>query len=321
MWLIPSDLTTLIPNCRLLGCFAITTVFSNAQSVVLCGSCSSVLCQPTGGKARLTEGMLLNCSAGKALTSLLQVVHSVGRTRYHYSLNFSHSRHASRFLSTFAQKFDMACYWVWIVIFLLAKSDLSFMYFLIGRRRNTSDPFSPTITSIVYHALRRLQANDRYHGCTRSEVARLPCHLLPWQDLEAVWHILNTTKSFFREIPNDKRLVQPFNTLESHCMSRMTFSFRFSIAFGLCSKQSTTCVTVSKISGSSSILPSFFINCRIILVTYRFCGLKAREAAHEPIDPHTRRFIWYVLIPPVSCMLATPHLPMHVIHIRLSDRT
>lgn len=39
------------------GCFAITTVFSNAQSVVLCGSCASVLCQPTGGKARLTEGM------------------------------------------------------------------------------------------------------------------------------------------------------------------------------------------------------------------------------------------------------------------------
>ncbi|KAG1834499.1 40S ribosomal protein S27 [Suillus variegatus] len=38
------------------GCFAITTVFSHAQSVVLCGSCSSVLCQPTGGKARLTEG-------------------------------------------------------------------------------------------------------------------------------------------------------------------------------------------------------------------------------------------------------------------------
>ena len=38
------------------GCFNITTVFSHAQSVVLCGSCSTVLCQPTGGKARLTEG-------------------------------------------------------------------------------------------------------------------------------------------------------------------------------------------------------------------------------------------------------------------------
>ena len=32
------------------------TVFSHAQTVVLCGSCNMVLCQPTGGKARLTEG-------------------------------------------------------------------------------------------------------------------------------------------------------------------------------------------------------------------------------------------------------------------------
>ncbi|KAJ3190873.1 40S ribosomal protein S27 [Irineochytrium annulatum] len=38
------------------GCFAITTVFSHAQTVVLCGSCATVLSQPTGGKARLTEG-------------------------------------------------------------------------------------------------------------------------------------------------------------------------------------------------------------------------------------------------------------------------
>ncbi|KAJ3285121.1 40S ribosomal protein S27 [Borealophlyctis nickersoniae] len=38
------------------GCFSITTVFSHAQTVVLCSSCSAVLCQPTGGKARLTEG-------------------------------------------------------------------------------------------------------------------------------------------------------------------------------------------------------------------------------------------------------------------------
>lgn len=27
-----------------------------AQTVVLCGSCSTVLCQPSGGRARLTEG-------------------------------------------------------------------------------------------------------------------------------------------------------------------------------------------------------------------------------------------------------------------------
>lgn len=38
------------------GCFAITTVFSHADTVVICGSCTTVLCQPTGGKARLTEG-------------------------------------------------------------------------------------------------------------------------------------------------------------------------------------------------------------------------------------------------------------------------
>ena len=38
------------------GCFNITTVFSHAQSVVLCGSCNQVLCQPKGCKARLQEG-------------------------------------------------------------------------------------------------------------------------------------------------------------------------------------------------------------------------------------------------------------------------
>merc|ERR1712142_490612 len=38
------------------GCYKITTVFSHAQTVVVCAGCSTVLCQPTGGKARLTEG-------------------------------------------------------------------------------------------------------------------------------------------------------------------------------------------------------------------------------------------------------------------------
>uniref|UniRef100_A0A8C2MPZ0 40S ribosomal protein S27 n=1 Tax=Cricetulus griseus TaxID=10029 RepID=A0A8C2MPZ0_CRIGR len=33
------------------GCYKITTVFSHAQTVVLCVGCSTVLCQPTGGKA------------------------------------------------------------------------------------------------------------------------------------------------------------------------------------------------------------------------------------------------------------------------------
>ncbi|TKC46269.1 hypothetical protein EI555_020664, partial [Monodon monoceros] len=37
------------------GCYKITTVFSRAQTV-LCAGCSTVLCQPTGGKARLTGG-------------------------------------------------------------------------------------------------------------------------------------------------------------------------------------------------------------------------------------------------------------------------
>merc|ERR1712168_1251195 len=38
------------------GCYKIITVFSHAQTVVLCVGCSTVLCQPTGGRARLTEG-------------------------------------------------------------------------------------------------------------------------------------------------------------------------------------------------------------------------------------------------------------------------
>ncbi|KAJ3354506.1 40S ribosomal protein S27 [Entophlyctis luteolus] len=38
------------------GCFQITTVFSHAQTVVICGGCATVLSQPTGGRARLTEG-------------------------------------------------------------------------------------------------------------------------------------------------------------------------------------------------------------------------------------------------------------------------
>ncbi|XP_036034435.1 40S ribosomal protein S27-like [Onychomys torridus] len=38
------------------GSYTITTVFSHAQTVVLCVGCCTVLCQPTGGKAWLTEG-------------------------------------------------------------------------------------------------------------------------------------------------------------------------------------------------------------------------------------------------------------------------
>ncbi|XP_012519432.1 PREDICTED: 40S ribosomal protein S27-like [Propithecus coquereli] len=38
------------------GCYKITMVFSHAQTVVLCVGRSTVLCQPTGGKASHTEG-------------------------------------------------------------------------------------------------------------------------------------------------------------------------------------------------------------------------------------------------------------------------
>lgn len=31
------------------GCLQITTVYSHAQTVVLCGNCNQMLCQPTGG--------------------------------------------------------------------------------------------------------------------------------------------------------------------------------------------------------------------------------------------------------------------------------
>merc|ERR1712169_35762 len=38
------------------GCVNISAVYSHAQTVVLCGNCSQILCSPTGGKARLSEG-------------------------------------------------------------------------------------------------------------------------------------------------------------------------------------------------------------------------------------------------------------------------
>ncbi|XP_037591359.1 40S ribosomal protein S27-like [Cebus imitator] len=41
------------------GCYKITMVFSRAQTVAFCVGCLTVLCQPTGGKARLTEGCSL----------------------------------------------------------------------------------------------------------------------------------------------------------------------------------------------------------------------------------------------------------------------
>merc|ERR1711976_293607 len=38
------------------NCFKIRTIFSHAQSVVVCQGCASIISQPTGGKARLTSG-------------------------------------------------------------------------------------------------------------------------------------------------------------------------------------------------------------------------------------------------------------------------
>ena len=43
-------------DVRCPGCYQITTVFSHAQSVVVCASCNATLCQPTGGRCRLMEG-------------------------------------------------------------------------------------------------------------------------------------------------------------------------------------------------------------------------------------------------------------------------
>lgn len=37
-------------------CNNVTTVFSHAQTVVMCSGCSTLLCQPTGGRCRLTSG-------------------------------------------------------------------------------------------------------------------------------------------------------------------------------------------------------------------------------------------------------------------------
>jgi small subunit ribosomal protein S27e len=43
-------------DVRCPGCFQIHTVFSHATTVVVCPGCALMLCQPTGGKCRLTEG-------------------------------------------------------------------------------------------------------------------------------------------------------------------------------------------------------------------------------------------------------------------------
>ncbi|KAA0157584.1 hypothetical protein FNF27_00533 [Cafeteria roenbergensis] len=43
-------------DVRCPGCFSITTVFSHAQTAVMCAGCATVLSHPTGGKASITDG-------------------------------------------------------------------------------------------------------------------------------------------------------------------------------------------------------------------------------------------------------------------------
>mmetsp|Transcript_18654 Transcript_18654/g.21459 ORF Transcript_18654/g.21459 Transcript_18654/m.21459 type:complete len:82 (-) Transcript_18654:238-483(-) len=38
------------------GCYALSTIFSHAQSVITCEGCNTVLAKPTGGKCKLTVG-------------------------------------------------------------------------------------------------------------------------------------------------------------------------------------------------------------------------------------------------------------------------
>merc|ERR1712001_415028 len=47
------------------GCFKIKTVFSHAQTVVVCPGCNVIMSQPTGGKARLTTGCSFRKKANK----------------------------------------------------------------------------------------------------------------------------------------------------------------------------------------------------------------------------------------------------------------
>jgi small subunit ribosomal protein S27e len=53
------------------GCYKITTVFSHAQGVVVCTGCSTILCQPTGGRAKLTEGKRFCPTHHQPLTSFV----------------------------------------------------------------------------------------------------------------------------------------------------------------------------------------------------------------------------------------------------------
>ncbi|XP_054431588.1 40S ribosomal protein S27-like [Pteronotus mesoamericanus] len=53
--LVPSP-SSYFMDVKCSGCYESTTAFSHTQTVVLCVGCSTVLCQPAGGQARLPEG-------------------------------------------------------------------------------------------------------------------------------------------------------------------------------------------------------------------------------------------------------------------------
>eukprot|EP01054_Gregarina_sp_Poly1_P004485 Gregarina_sp_Poly_1__4484@NODE_240_length_10883_cov_144_711446_g211_i0_p6_GENE_NODE_240_length_10883_cov_144_711446_g211_i0NODE_240_length_10883_cov_144_711446_g211_i0_p6_ORF_typecomplete_len151_score3_43Ribosomal_S27e/PF01667_17/6_1e02Ribosomal_S27e/PF01667_17/1_4e27zfCSL/PF05207_13/0_061FYVE_2/PF02318_16/3e02FYVE_2/PF02318_16/0_04_NODE_240_length_10883_cov_144_711446_g211_i0178630 len=53
--LVPSP-NSFFMDVRCEGCFTITTVFSHAQTVVVCKDCSTILCRPSGGKCQLSNG-------------------------------------------------------------------------------------------------------------------------------------------------------------------------------------------------------------------------------------------------------------------------
>ncbi|XP_028373556.1 40S ribosomal protein S27-like, partial [Phyllostomus discolor] len=53
--LLVQNLNSYFTDVKCPRCYNITTVFRHVQMIVLCAGGSTVLCQPPGGKARLTE--------------------------------------------------------------------------------------------------------------------------------------------------------------------------------------------------------------------------------------------------------------------------
>ncbi|KNG47385.1 40s ribosomal protein s27 [Stemphylium lycopersici] len=88
------------------GCFTITTVFSHANTVVVCQGCSQVLCQPTGGKARLTEG----CSFRRKGVDLIgadRLDRRIEEGSFDSSQCKSHKNGSSGYLSADGQPFSL----------------------------------------------------------------------------------------------------------------------------------------------------------------------------------------------------------------------